>query len=63
MVDLGCQNTDWVGGNDKEVLDAILLWEGLILTFLSIDKGKCGYLACIFWLVWGPEGGPRVTDG
>ena len=25
MVELGCQDTDWVGGNDKEVLDAILL--------------------------------------
>ena len=25
MVDLGCQDTDWVGGNDKDVLDAILL--------------------------------------
>ena len=24
-VDLGCQDMDWVGGNDKEVLDAILL--------------------------------------
>ena len=22
---LGCQDTDWVGGNDKDVLDAILL--------------------------------------
>ena len=25
MVELGCQYTDWVGGNDKEVLDATLL--------------------------------------
>ena len=24
MVDLGCQNADWVGGNEKEVLNAIL---------------------------------------
>jgi hypothetical protein len=31
MVELGCQDTDWVGGNDKEVLDAILFREGLIL--------------------------------
>ena len=31
MVELGCQDTDWVGGNDKEVLDAILLPEGLVL--------------------------------
>ena len=47
MVELGCQDTDWVGGNDKEVLDAILLWDGLILVTLSIDKGKCDYLGCI----------------
>ena len=31
MVDLGCQDTDWVGGNDEEVLDAIFLQDGLIL--------------------------------
>ena len=47
MVDLGCQDTDWVGGNEKEVLDAILLRDSLILATLSIDKGKCGYLCCI----------------
>ena len=34
MVELGCQDTDWVGGNDKEVLDAILLREGLILLII-----------------------------
>ena len=50
MVDLGCQDTDWVGGNDKEVLDAILLWDGLILTTLNKDKGKCGHL---FWFLVG----------
>ena len=31
MVDLGRQDTDWVGGNDKERLDAILQLDGLIL--------------------------------
>ena len=31
MVDLGCQDTDWVGGNDKDILDVILLQDGLIL--------------------------------
>ena len=38
MVKLGCQVTNWVGGNDKEVLDAIFLQDGLILVksaFLS----------------------------
>ena len=47
MVDLECQDTDWVGGNDKEVLDAILLLDSLILATFSIDKEKCGYLGCI----------------
>ena len=31
MVELGCQDTDWVGENDKEVLDGILPRDGLIL--------------------------------
>ena len=31
MADLECQDTDWVGGNVKAVLDAILLRDGLIL--------------------------------
>ena len=47
MADLGCQDTDWVGRNDKEVLDAVLLLDGLILATLSMDKGKHGYLGCI----------------
>ena len=51
MVDLGCQDMDWVGGHDKDILDAILLRDGFILATLSVDKGKCGYLGCL-----------RVTD-
>ena len=47
MAELGCQDTDWVGENDKEVLDAILFWYGLILATLSMDIGKCDYLGCI----------------
>ena len=47
MVQLGCQDTDWVGGNDKEVLDAILLQEGLILATLGMNKGKCAYVGYI----------------
>ena len=47
MVELGCQDTDWVGGNDKEVLDGILPRDGLILATLSMDKGKCG---CVGWI-------------
>ena len=55
MVELGCQDTDWVGGNDKEVLDAILLREGLILDTLGMDKGKCGYFGCISGWFWAPR--------
>ena len=40
MADLGCQDTDMVGGDDKEVLGAILLWDVLILAILSMDKEK-----------------------
>ena len=57
MVDLGCQDTDWVGGYDKDILDAILLRDGFIQATLSVDKGKCGSWVN-FWLVGGPEGGP-----
>ena len=62
MVDLGCQGTDWVCGNDIEVLDAILLQDGLILATLSMDKGKCGYLGCISGWFGDPMGVTRVTD-
>ena len=32
MVELGCQDTDWVDENDKEVLDAILFQDRTINT-------------------------------
>ena len=63
MVDLGCQDTDWVGGNDKEVLDGILPRDGLILATLGMDKGKCGGVGCISGWFWALRGAPRVTDG
>ncbi len=44
MADLECQDIDRVGGNKKEVLDLILLQNGLTLATLSMDKGKCYYL-------------------
>ena len=31
MVDLGCWDTDGVGGNDYDVLDAIFLKDGCVL--------------------------------
>ena len=42
--DLGCRDTDWVGANCKDVLDAMFWQDGLILGTLSMDNGKCGYL-------------------
>ena len=47
MADLGCQDTDRVGGNKKEVLDFILMQNGLTLATLSMDQGKYGDLGCI----------------
>ena len=47
MADLGYQDTDWVGGNVKGILDAILLRDRLILATLSMDKEKGGYLGCL----------------
>ena len=63
MVELGCQDTDRVGGNDKEVSDGILPWDGLILAILGMGKGKCGGVGCISGWFWALRGAPRVTDG
>ncbi len=63
MFDLGCEDTDWVGGNDKEGLYSIFLQDGFILATLSMDHGKCGYLGCIFGWFGALRRAPRVTDG
>ncbi len=63
MVDLGCQVTDWVGENNKDILDPILRGVGLILATLSVDKDKCGYLGYISKWSGALRGAPRVTDG
>ena len=47
MMDLGCQDTEWLGEREIEVLDAIFLHNGLILAPLGMDKGKCGCLGSI----------------
>ena len=61
MVDLGCLDTDWVGGNDKDVLDAIFLQDHT-RHFEHGQRKK--WLSWVhFWLVLGPKGAPRVTDG
>ena len=53
MVDLGCQDMDWVGGSDKEVLDVILLLDGLILATLSMEK-KTVFILGAFLVGLGP---------
>ena len=63
MVELGCQDTDWVGGYDKKVLDGILPRDGLILATLSMDKEKCGYLGCLSGCFGVLRGTTRVPDG
>ena len=63
MVDLGCQDTYWVDGNVKEVLDAILLLDGLILGTLSMDKGECGYFGCISGWFGALRVAPTVIEG
>ena len=63
MVDLGCQDTDWEDGNNKDVLKAILWQDGLILGTLSVDKGKCSYLGWISGWLGALRGTPRVIDG
>ena len=40
MVDIGCQDTEWVGGNDREVSDVILLLDSLILLSHTINELK-----------------------
>ena len=42
MVDFGCQDTDWVGGDDRDLLETNLLLDGLIVATLRKDEGKCG---------------------
>ena len=54
MIDLGCQDTDWLGGLKRDVLDTILLWNGLILAPAGMDKEKCGCLL----VGWAPLRGP-----
>ena len=66
MVDLGFQDTDWVSGNDNEVLNMILRRDSLILCTLNMDKVECGYLRCIsgwFGATREPLGSQMVDSG
>ena len=63
MVDFGCQDTDWVDGDDKNLLEGNSLLDGLVLATLSMDKGKSGYVGWISGWFWALRVAPRVTDG
>ena len=63
MVDLGCQDTEWLGGRERDVLDTILLRNELILAPLGMDKGKCGCLGCISGWLGALRRALRVTVG
>ncbi len=52
-----------VGGNERDVLDVILLRNGHILATLGMEKGKCGYLECISGWFGSLRGAPIITDG
>ena len=52
MVVLGCQETDWVDKNNKELLDEILLRDGLIPTKENL------VILGVFLVGLGSQGGP-----
>ena len=59
MVNLGCQDTEWLGERKRQVLDVILLQNGLTRAPVGMDKEKCGCLGSIS----GWFGALRVTVG
>ena len=61
MADLGCQDTDRVGGN-KKVLGFISMQNGLTLANLSMDKGKCCYLGGISGWFWALRRAPSASN-
>ena len=62
MSELGFQDTAWINGNDIDVLDAILLRDGLILATFTMDKRKYGYFGCISGWFEALRGTPRLID-
>ena len=47
----------------RDLLEANLLLDGLILATLSVDKEKCGYVGGISGWFGALNGAPRLTDG
>ena len=57
---LGYRLSRW---SDKDVLDAIFLYDGLILATLGMDKEKCGYLGCNSGWFGALKRTPKARDG
>ena len=53
----------WVGGNEREILDAILPQNGHILATLGMENQKCGYIGGISGWLGSLSGAPSITDG
>ena len=47
----------------RDLLEANLLLDGLILATLSVDKEKCGYVGGISGWFGALDGAPRLADG
>ena len=63
MVDLVFQDTDRVGGDDRDLLEANLQLDGLILATLRVDIGKYVQFGIISGWFGFLRRAPRVTDG
>ena len=63
MVDLVFQDTDRVGGDDRDLLEANLQLDGLILATLRVDIGKYVHFGIISGWFGVLRRAPRVTDG
>ena len=62
MVELGCQDTDWVSGNDRG-FRCDFTPGGSHTSHLGMDKGKWGCVGCVSGWVGALRVAPRVTDG
>ena len=57
MFELGCQDTDWVGGNDRGfIFNFSPEWPHI--SHLEPGQREMWLSWVHFWLVWGPEEGP-----
>ena len=62
MADLGCQDTDWVGENDRRFRCNFTAGQPPSSHF-EHGQTKLWISWVHFWMVRGPKGDSRVTDG